>query len=261
MELFDFGDGNGPVPAHSHSKGGGMIADTAKVDETCYIGISAKVYGNAIVSDNVFINDKAEIYGEAVVKENAKVYGNAKVFGKAVVQGRARISGNAKVYDKAIVKDDALVFDDAEVFELANVINFAQVYHAAKIGGVAKIREYTKICGKCVATRNPIVVYVPIYDTTFNMKEITGTVTDYHVTFGCVSLPPSVWQEKGDIFLSRYQDDKEKNKTVLKIIDHFVKIHGCEDKQKVIDELPPLNVMIDDMLNNDLSWRTKKENG
>ena len=28
---FDFEDGNGPVPAHRHSNGGGWVADTAQV--------------------------------------------------------------------------------------------------------------------------------------------------------------------------------------------------------------------------------------
>ena len=31
-ETYDFDDGNGPVPAHRHSNGGGWVAETAKVD-------------------------------------------------------------------------------------------------------------------------------------------------------------------------------------------------------------------------------------
>lgn len=42
--LFDFNDGNGPVPAHKHSKGGGWVADTALVYG------DARVYGKALVS-------------------------------------------------------------------------------------------------------------------------------------------------------------------------------------------------------------------
>ena len=43
---YDFGDGNGPVAAHQHSNGGGWVADTAKVDETSYVGLNAMVFGN-----------------------------------------------------------------------------------------------------------------------------------------------------------------------------------------------------------------------
>jgi len=42
MTTFDFG--NGPVPAHQHSNGGGCVADTAKVADTAYVGPDAQVY-------------------------------------------------------------------------------------------------------------------------------------------------------------------------------------------------------------------------
>jgi len=59
---FDFQDGNGPVPAHRHTTGGGWVADTATVEETAYVGPDARVYGDAVV------------FG------NARVYGDARVF-------------------------------------------------------------------------------------------------------------------------------------------------------------------------------------
>ncbi len=48
MTTFDFGAG--PVPAHKHPNGGGWVADTATVSNTAYVGIDARVYGNAVVS-------------------------------------------------------------------------------------------------------------------------------------------------------------------------------------------------------------------
>ena len=45
---FDFG--SGPVPAHRHPNGGGWVADTARVDDSAYIGPAAQVFGNAQVS-------------------------------------------------------------------------------------------------------------------------------------------------------------------------------------------------------------------
>ena len=61
-QLFDFEDGNGPVPAHHHVNGGGWVADTARVSG------------------------------------NAWVYGDAQVYGDARVFGDARVSGDARVY-------------------------------------------------------------------------------------------------------------------------------------------------------------------
>ena len=46
---FDFG--NGSVPAHRHSNGGGWVADTATVNPIAYIGQWARVYGEAQVFD------------------------------------------------------------------------------------------------------------------------------------------------------------------------------------------------------------------
>ena len=82
----DFNDGNGPVPAHRHSNGGGWVADTAKVDASAHVGPDAKVYGYA------------HVYGNARVFGNARVYGNAQVYGDAQLYGYAWVGGNARVY-------------------------------------------------------------------------------------------------------------------------------------------------------------------
>ena len=55
---FDFKNGNGPVPAHRHSNGGGWIADTATVADTAYVGPDAQVY------DNAWVYGKARVYDD-----------------------------------------------------------------------------------------------------------------------------------------------------------------------------------------------------
>ena len=75
MTTFDFG--YGPVPAHQHPRGGGWVADTARVEDSAYIGPSAQVTGNARVSGN------ARVFGNARVSGGAQVYGGAWVFGNA----------------------------------------------------------------------------------------------------------------------------------------------------------------------------------
>jgi len=42
-QTHDFRDGNGPVPSHIHTKGGGWVADTADVHDSAYIGPDARV--------------------------------------------------------------------------------------------------------------------------------------------------------------------------------------------------------------------------
>lgn len=58
---FDFG--NGPVPAHQHSNGGGWVADTAKLSETAYVGLNAQVGGNARVAGNACVTGSAQVGG------------------------------------------------------------------------------------------------------------------------------------------------------------------------------------------------------
>ena len=72
MTTFDFG--YGPVPAHKHPNGGGLVADTARV------------------SGNVWV------YGNAQVSGNAWVYGDARVYGNAQVYGLMRNDGYCFVY-------------------------------------------------------------------------------------------------------------------------------------------------------------------
>ena len=47
--LFDFRDGNRPVPAHQHPNGGGWIAETATVEKSAFVGpwIAAKDCGDS----------------------------------------------------------------------------------------------------------------------------------------------------------------------------------------------------------------------
>ena len=79
MTTFDFG--NGPVPAHQHSNGGGCVADTAKVADTAYVGPDAQVSDTARVSENAQVYDvEGEIHNLTLYTGdcNARVYDNAE---------------------------------------------------------------------------------------------------------------------------------------------------------------------------------------
>jgi UDP-3-O-[3-hydroxymyristoyl] glucosamine N-acyltransferase len=101
--MYDFEDGNGPVPANRHPNGGGWVADTASVEESAYVGFDARVYG------------LAQVFGNAEVFENACIYGLAKVYGKAKVAGSARVFDHARIFGDAEVSGEASIGGETEI--------------------------------------------------------------------------------------------------------------------------------------------------
>lgn len=73
----------------AHPNGGGWVADTAKVDESAYVGRGAMVVGASQVLGNAAIEDAAIILGRSVISGNAKVSGGA-VLGDKIMDGYAR---------------------------------------------------------------------------------------------------------------------------------------------------------------------------
>ena len=113
---------------HSHSNGGGYVANTASVADSVYVGPDAMVLGYATVKDNVIITD------------HAVVEGNAQVSGNAVISGYGMVCERAKVYGNALVSDCGLVMENADVSGNAKVIESALIYgtYSLKDNAVAK---------------------------------------------------------------------------------------------------------------------------
>ena len=92
---FDFQDGLGPVPAHRHrnpdGNEGGRVADTARVESTCFIGPDARGVGKAQVSEN------ARVFGKAQVFEDARVFGEAQMYGSALISEGTEVTGDANL--------------------------------------------------------------------------------------------------------------------------------------------------------------------
>lgn len=101
---------------HNHSNGGGLVSDSANVDDSVYVAPYAKILGSASVTGNVHIED------HAVVQDNASVSGNA------VISGYAIIAENASVSDNAIVSDCASVMGQANISGNARVIESAWIF-------------------------------------------------------------------------------------------------------------------------------------
>ncbi len=73
-----------------HKNGGGLVAKTATVAGTAYVGPNAMVLGTATVKDNARIEGYAVVKGNATVEENAKLYGAAVADGGTVVRKNSR---------------------------------------------------------------------------------------------------------------------------------------------------------------------------
>jgi len=118
ISRYDFGDGEGRVPAHKHANGGGWVADTAKVSEECLIGYPATVYHNATVLNGTHMSGNARVCGSAKVRacvmrdrscvggntiiKNSVVANHARVFGGDIVD--ADIEGNCVIRDNPIIR-------------------------------------------------------------------------------------------------------------------------------------------------------------
>lgn len=94
---------------HKHKNGGGFVADSARVDDSVYVGPHAAVIGNATVTGNAVIG------GYAMIAENAKISSNAYVGDYALVIGRATVTDNAKVIESACIWDTYKVSGNAVV--------------------------------------------------------------------------------------------------------------------------------------------------
>ncbi len=130
----DWRDKTFPKGYHRHSNGGGLVADTAHVAETAFVGVNAEVRGYASVLNNTRILDNAQVYGHAQVGEQAIVQGSAAVYDDAIVTDSAVVKGKAHVRDGATVGGDAVLSGNAKVH--GQVVVEGGVHHNKELGPV-----------------------------------------------------------------------------------------------------------------------------
>jgi carbonic anhydrase/acetyltransferase-like protein (isoleucine patch superfamily) len=118
---------NPSVPGHSHSNGGGFVANTAYVESSAYVGPDAQVLdyaqvlGNARIEDYALVEDYATVMDNAVIsghgwiKDSAQVldYGKVRNFGK--LESGSIVSGNGKVIEHGTLLSNCHVSDEAVV--------------------------------------------------------------------------------------------------------------------------------------------------
>ena len=97
-----------------HPHGGGLVAETAQVDDTVYLGPYvkvkdlAKISGLVKIRGKVLISDSARILGDVdilginlKISEQAWIFsrvGKVKILGFGHIYGNPRIFGNVKIY-------------------------------------------------------------------------------------------------------------------------------------------------------------------
>jgi len=97
---------NGPVLSIDgvgychHVNGGGLVAETAYVEDSVWVGPQAMVMGNAVVKGECNINQSA------IVKDSAHLRGAVLVSNRAVVEGHAQLSGKVQVLNDRRIGGD-----------------------------------------------------------------------------------------------------------------------------------------------------------
>jgi UDP-3-O-[3-hydroxymyristoyl] glucosamine N-acyltransferase len=66
---------------HQHKRGLGWVANTARVDDSVYVGPHALVYGHAELTERVCVVDSAQVSGHARLSGDCVVSGNCWIDG------------------------------------------------------------------------------------------------------------------------------------------------------------------------------------
>lgn len=103
-----------PENFHRHPNGGGLVENSAQVDETAFVGENAVVGDYAQVKENARICGEAKILDHAVIGGSAEVFGSAKILGSSEISEQARVSGSAKI-DGGVICGDAWIKGEAEI--------------------------------------------------------------------------------------------------------------------------------------------------
>lgn len=158
-DRFDFGDGNGPVPAAQHPIGGGWVAATAHVDPEAHVDSTARVFGKAVVGPHAAIFGESRVFGKATVADEARIW-------DAIVSGHAYVGGNADVNadqyrgqacPRPTISDHAVVVGCVTVSDSATILGRARVVGSATVCGSAIVQGDAIISGSAIVSRNATV--------------------------------------------------------------------------------------------------------
>ena len=120
-QTHDFGDGNGPVPAHQHPNGGGWVDNTATVAASVYIGARATIGTRAHIWAWAHIGARAHIGEGAAIGEWASIGEWAHIGARATIGERARIGEWAHIGARATIGEWARIWARAHIGEWAHI--------------------------------------------------------------------------------------------------------------------------------------------
>jgi UDP-3-O-[3-hydroxymyristoyl] glucosamine N-acyltransferase len=153
----DFKDGNGRVFAHRHDNGKGWVADTAKVDDACYIGPRCSVFNFARVTGAARLEGTAKVHGHAVLQGAVSMNKSAQVYGRAVVRDSAQLHDNVAVLDHAVVSSSSRLFGVANVSGSAQVIGTYMSGAVRIMGSATVVRSHLR--GDILLHQNCVAIH------------------------------------------------------------------------------------------------------
>lgn len=175
----DFGDGEGPVPAHRHVNPdgtvGGWISDAAVFDDRSqlWLGPGASIGGTVTLTGKVVVDNNARVQGTCHLR-NCRVLGRAVVaqrvmvghrrpeMGMIIIQGAARVeghnvtlSGHTKIFGSAHVTGTGTEIRDSSVGGHAQMLG--GLIYESTLRGNAIIRDDANVSGGAMIQGDAII--------------------------------------------------------------------------------------------------------
>lgn len=92
-----------------HENGGGLVAETAKVEKSVHVGEYCTVHDRAVVIGNVKLLDSVQVYDNAVICGDEIVMdGSISVRGNSTVSKRVKLFGSVQIYHDVHLSKDAV---------------------------------------------------------------------------------------------------------------------------------------------------------
>lgn len=183
ITTFDFGDGNGNVPAHRHINPdgsiGGWVAETVTIETTVYIGKNAAIFGYVTVRDKVRIYDEARVFDRAFICNEAKIYGESRIYESASVFGKSEVYEEAEIYGRTNIFN-SVITGNVHVYGITTVCGEVHICEQDQIivelAQIPLIVTVKKTANKAVNKKNNLSIPPPkpSKPLRFNTKDIAN---------------------------------------------------------------------------------------
>ena len=148
-----------PDGHHRQPRGGGLVADTATVEDTVWVDLGATIGGSATVTGCVRVEDHATVTGHARVEGDVTIGGHGRVEDHATVTGCVRVEDHATIGGHATVTGYVHVGDHVTIGGHATVgvgPDLILSGSARVLGHATVTGSGTKVYGAILADDNEI---------------------------------------------------------------------------------------------------------